>query len=151
MKNFYHEFEVNSNIHKVWKFYTDIRHLEVVSPKDIKLNIMQSTDKILKKGTIACFSGKIVVSAKWCSKITFFEKYKYVDEMIPNESKKPPFQIWKHGHTFKEIEDCKTQVIDRIEFGLPYGFLGKILEFYIGFKLRKIFKYRKRATIKFLD
>ena len=45
MKSFYHEFEVNSNIDKVWKFYTDIRHLEVVSPKDIKLNLMQSTDK----------------------------------------------------------------------------------------------------------
>lgn len=93
----------------------------------------------------------MVISAKWCSKITFFEKYKYVDEMIPNDSKRPPFQIWKHEHTFKEIEDCKTQVIDRIEFGLPYGFLGKILEFYIGFKLHKIFKYRKRATIKVPD
>jgi ligand-binding SRPBCC domain-containing protein len=74
-----------------------------------------------------------------------------VDEMVPNESKRPPFQMWKHEHTFNEIEDCKTQVIDRIEFGLPYGFIGKILEFYIGFKLRKIFNYRKTATIKFVD
>jgi ligand-binding SRPBCC domain-containing protein len=151
MKNFYHEFEVNSNIDKVWEFYTDISHLEVVSPKDIKLNIMQSTDKIFKKGTIACFSGKIVISAKWCSKITFIEKYEYVDEMIPIQNKKPPFQIWKHEHTFKKIEDCKTKVIDKIEFGLPYGFLGKILEFYIGFILDKIFKYRKQATRKFFE
>ncbi len=151
MKNFYHEFEVNSNIVKVWEFYTNIRHLEIVSPKYMKLNMIQSTDEILKRGTVACFSGKIVIGAKWCSKITFFEKYVYVDEMIPMENKKPPFQIWKHEHIFKEIGDCKTSVIDKIEFELPYGFLGKILEFYIGFKLQKIFKYRKRATRKFLE
>jgi ligand-binding SRPBCC domain-containing protein len=151
MKNFYHEFDVNSSIDKVWEFYTNIRHLEVVSPKDIKLNMIQSTDEILKKGTVACFSGKIVIGAKWCSKITFFEKYVYVDEMIPMENKKPPFQIWKHEHIFKEIGDCKTSIIDKIEFELSYGFLGKILEFYIGLKLQKIFKHRKRATRKYLE
>lgn len=33
MKNIYHDFEVNSNIDKVWRFYTDIKHLEVVVQK----------------------------------------------------------------------------------------------------------------------
>jgi ligand-binding SRPBCC domain-containing protein len=151
MNNFYHEFEVNSNIDNVWEFYTNIRHLEIVSPKDIKLNMIKSTDEILKKGTVACFSGKIVIGARWCSKITFFEKYHYVDEMIPMENIKPPFKIWKHEHTFKEIGCCKTRVIDKIEFELSYGILGKISEFYVGFILHKIFKHRKRATRKFLE
>jgi ligand-binding SRPBCC domain-containing protein len=82
MKNYYHEFEVNSNIDDVWKFYTNIGHLEIVSPKDIKLRTIQTTDKILKQGTVAYFSGKIIISTKWYSKITSFEKYQYVDEMI---------------------------------------------------------------------
>lgn len=151
MEKFYHEFEVNSNIDKVWEFYTNIRHLEVVTPKDIKLYIMQSTDEILKKGTVACFCGKIILSAKWCSKITFFEKCRYVDEMISMENIKPPFQIWKHEHTFEEIADSRTRIIDRIEFELPYGFIGKILEIYIVFKLQKIFEHRKLETRKFLE
>lgn len=151
MKNYYHEFEVNSNIDDVWKFYTNIGHLEIVSPKDIKLRTIQTTDKILKQGTIAYFSGKIIISTKWYSKITSFEKYQYVDEMIQNENKKPPFRIWKHKHIFKEIGDCKTNVIDKIEFGLPYGFIGNILEVFILFKLQKIFEYRKMVTKKFLE
>ena len=151
MKQFYNEFEVNSNIEKVWVFFTDLKHLEIISPSDIKLHLVESTDKILKKGTVACFYGKIIISAQWCSKITFFEKYEYVDEMIQNGSKKPPFRLWSHRHRFKEIDDCKTRVIDNIEFELPFGLVRKLLEFYIELKLLKIFKHREHATKKFLE
>ena len=151
LKCFYYKFEVNSNIDKVWEFYTDIRHLEVISPSNIKLKITQTSDNVLKKGAVACLCGKIIISAQWCSKITFFEKYRYIDEMIPNENFRPPFQIWKHEHTFEEIVQCKTRVIDKIEFKLPYGFIGRLFEFYVGFKLQKIFDHRKRATMKFLE
>jgi len=92
MKNFQNEFEVYSNIDTVWEFYTDIKHLEIVSPKYIKLQLVECTDRILKKGTVACFNGKIIIGGRWCSKITFLEKYQYVDEMIQNENIKPHFE-----------------------------------------------------------
>lgn len=151
MKYFYNVFEVNSNIEKVWLFYTDLKHLEIISPSDIKLHLIESTDKILKKGTVACFYGRIIISSQWCSKITFFEKYEYVDEMIQKGNKRPPFRLWSHTHTFNEIDDRKTRVIDKIEFELPFGLVGKLLEFYIELKLLKIFKHREQATKKFLE
>ena len=151
MRFFYNEFEVNSNIERVWEFYTDIRHLEIITPSDIKLKIMQTSDQVLKKGAVACFSGKIIIKAHWCSKITFFEKFGYIDEMISKENIRPPFQIWKHEHTFLEIAQRRTRVIDKVEFELPYGFIGRLLEFYIRFKLQKIFDHRKRATMKSLE
>lgn len=151
MKYLHNEFEVNSNIEKVWEFYTDIKHLEIISPSDIKLHLIESTDKILKKGTVACFYGKKIISAQWCSKITFFEKYEYVDEMIQNGNKKPPFRLWYHRHRFNENDDCKTRVVDNIEFELPFGPIGKLLEFYVELNLLKIFKHREHATKKFLE
>lgn len=151
MKYFYNEFVVNSNIEKVWVFYTDLKHLEIISPSDIKLHLIESTDKILKKGTVACFYGKIIISAQWCSRITFFEKYEYVDEMIQKGNKRPPFRLWSHTHTFNEIDDRKTRVVDKIVFELPFGLVGKLLEFYIELKLLKIFKHREQATKKFLE
>ena len=151
MKYFHNEFEVNSNIEKVWEFYTDLKHLEIITPSDIKLHLIQSTDKILKKGTVACFYGKIIISAQWCSKITFFEKYEYVDEMIQNGNKKPPFRLWHHRHRFNEIDDYKTGIVDNIEFELPFGPIGKLLEFYVELKLLKIFKHREHTTKKFLE
>lgn len=93
----------------------------------------------------------MVISAKWCSKITFFEKYEYVDEMIQKGNKRPPFRLWSHTHTFNEIDDRKTRVVDKIVFELPFGLVGKLLEFYIELKLLKIFKHREQATKKFLE
>lgn len=151
MKYFHNEFEVNSNIEKVWEFYTDLKHLEIISPSDIKLHLIESTDNILKKGTVACFYGKIIISAQWCSRITFFEKYEYVDEMIQNGNKNPPFRLWHHRYRFNEINDCKIRVVDNIEFEFPFGLIGKLLEFYVELKLLKIFKHREHATKKFLE
>ena len=151
MRFFYNEFEVNSNIERVWEFYTDIKHLEVITPRDVKLKIIQTSDQVLKKGAVACFSGKIIINAQWCSKITLFEKFGYTDEMISKENIRPPFQIWKHEHTFVEIAQCRTRVIDKVEFKLPYGFVGRLFEIYIRFKLQKIFDHRKRATLKSLE
>lgn len=64
MKNFQNEFEVNSNIDRVWEFYTDLGHLEIISPRDIRLNLVEYTDRILKKGTVACFDGRLIISAR---------------------------------------------------------------------------------------
>jgi len=150
MKHFYHEFEVDCDIDKVWKFYTNIGHLEVISPDEIKLILTHCSDEILKKDSVACFSGKLIINANWCSRITFFEKYEYVDEMVRNENREPPFKIWKHRHTFKELNYRKTRVIDQIQFELPYGFLGKVLESFILFKISNIFKHRKLMTIEYL-
>src|SRR6188768_2929485 len=134
MKHFYREFEVDCDIDKVWKFYTNIRHLEVLSPEEIKLNLIHCSDEILKKGSVACFSGKLIINAKWCSRITFFEKYEYVDEMVRYENRDPPFKIWKHRHTFKEMNYHKTGV----------------MESFVVFQIGNIFNHRKLMTIEHL-
>ena len=148
MKYFYHEFEVDCDIDKVWKFYTNIRHLEIITPTKIGLRLIFCSDEILKKDGLACFSGKLIINAEWCSRITFLEKYEYVDEMVRNENRDPPFKIWKHRHTFKEMNYNKTGVIDQIQFELPYGILGKVLESFVVFKICNIFKHRKLMTIE---
>jgi ligand-binding SRPBCC domain-containing protein len=151
MKNFQNEFEVCSNIDRVWEFYTDLKHLEIISPTDIKLNLVEYTDRILKRGTVACFDAKIIIGVRWCSKITFFEKYEYVDEMVQDGNKKPPFLLWSHRHIFELIDDNRTRVVDKIKFELPFGFIGKLLEFYFESKLQKIFEHRVYTTKKFLE
>lgn len=151
MKNFQNEFVVNSNIDRVWEFYTDLRHLEIISPRDIELNLVEYTDRILKKGTVACFDGRIIISARWCSKITKFEKYEYVDEMIQYGKKNPPFRLWSHRHIFELIDGNNTKVVDKIKFELPFGYVGKLLEFYFERKLQRIFEHRVYATKKFLE
>ncbi len=61
----------------------------------------------------------------WHSKVTFLKAYEYVDEMLVGQFKK-----WRHLHKFRNIDGKQTEIIDEIEFELPYGILGKLFEGY---------------------
>ena len=71
--------------------------------------------------------------------------------MIQNGNKKPPFRLWSHRHRFKEIDDCKTRVVDKIEFELPFGLIGKLLEFYIELSFSRFLNIENMRQKKFLE
>lgn len=146
MKTFKHSFVVDAPIGKVWDFYTDLHHLEVITPKEIGFKIIESNSGQITRGQTARLSGKLLTRMTWKTKITFCKPYAYVDEMS-----KGLFKHWKHTHVFHKITENQTRIIDEIEFELPCGFIGKLFERYAQYRLGKIFAYRQRATIKALS
>ena len=38
LRAFKHSFIVDTPIDKVWEFYTDVKHLEIVTPKEIQMS-----------------------------------------------------------------------------------------------------------------
>ena len=145
MKHFKHTFVVHADIDKVWKFYTNINHLKVITPKKMKLGILKTENDILEEGAIIWLQAKLIIYSKWHSKITHLKPYEYVDEMISGR-----FKMWKHTHKFNKINDGSTEIIDQIDFQLHYGFIGKFFEGYVMRFLVDIFKYRKQATMEAL-
>lgn len=142
MRKFSHSFVVPAEIDRVWGFYTDIGHLEVITPPHMRLKVVKSsTGSKLQEGTEVWIEGNLVVKSAWHSRITEMKPYVYVDEMLEGR-----FRTWKHTHAFRRAENG-TEVIDEIEFELRYGPLGKMLEGYAYVQLEKIFSHRKEATI----
>ncbi|MDN5847301.1 MAG: SRPBCC family protein [Candidatus Nitrosocosmicus sp.] len=149
MKFFEQSFKVNCSIDEVWNFYTDIKHLEIVTPPNLKLKIIESSDKLIVEGLRMTVSGRLVLyNSKWNSKISMVDtsKHVYVDEMV-----KGPFKKWKHIHLFSEIGKNQTVVTDKIEFELPFFFLEKLMEGYVENNLKKIFEFRKNQTVSHLS
>lgn len=146
MKQFKHSFVVNCDIDKAWNFYTNINHLKVITPKKMNLSILKAQDEILKEGADIWLQAKLVTKATWHSKITYFKQYEYVDEMISGR-----FKTWKHVHKFNKLSQFKTEITDQIDYQLPYGFVGRLLENYVMRQLCKTFEYRKWATIDTLE
>ena len=146
MTKFINKFIVNENIEKVWQFYTDIKQLEIISPKKMNLKIISITNQKILLGQEVTISAKIIFRRIWHSKIIFFQQYEYIDIMLEG-----PFNKWKHIHKFKQINKNKTEVIDEVEFDLPYGIFGKIASIYVNKKLKKIFEHRKEETIRYLN
>ena len=147
LSKFIHKFIINEDIERVWEFYTDIRHLEIITPKKLNLKIINTTNQKIILGQETTISAKIIIIERiWHSKITFFQQYEYIDEMVEG-----PFIKWKHTHKFKRINNNKTEIIDKVEFSLPYGIFGKIGSIFFTIILRQLFEHRKDETIKYLS
>ena len=114
------------------------------------LRVLSTSDEIIKEGSEAWLSGKIIFRSKWHSKITSFKPFRYVDEMITSENEKPIFSHWKHEHIF-EGDEGQTRVIDNIQFELPLGVIGRIFGQYAKAKLHNLFSYRAVATKRLLE
>ena len=145
MRKFRHVFTVNADIDRVWEFYTDIGHLQVISPPHMQLRLVKSTHQKLVQGSEVWLTGILVTRSNWHSRITSLAPYEYLDEMLTGR-----FRVWKHLHGFRNIGD-RTEVIDEVDFELHYGMLGRIFEGYVHSKLEKIFAHRKQDTIKALE
>lgn len=147
MIKFINKFIINKDIEKVWDFYTDIRHLEIITPKKLNLKIINTSNQKIILGQETIISAKIIIIQRtWHSKITLFQQYEYIDEMLEG-----PFMKWKHIHKFKRINKTETEIIDEVEFSLPYGAFGKIVSIYVTKILIQLFKYRENETIKYLS
>ena len=46
------------------------------------LRVLDTSDEIIKEGSEAWITGKIIFRIRWHSRITFFKPFRYVDEMI---------------------------------------------------------------------
>ena len=146
MKIFHHSFLVDASIDKVWDFYTDLQHLQVITPKRLDFKIIESSSNKITLGQTAHFSSKILTRITWKTKITACKPYTYVDEMS-----NAIFKRWRHTHVFYKINENQTRVTDEIEFELQYGFIGKMFEWYALDKLDKIFAHRQQATIEYFS
>jgi ligand-binding SRPBCC domain-containing protein len=84
------------------------------------------------------------------SVIKSIKPYQYLDEILAG-----PLKKWRHLHEFNDINinnnQKQTEVIDEVDFELPYNPVGKLFEAYVNRRLEKIFDYRKAATIKSLE
>ena len=146
LKIFHHSFLVDSPIDKVWSFYTDLHHLEIITPKRLDFKIIETSSNKITQGQTAYFSSRLLTRMTWKTKITTCKPYTYVDEMSNTI-----FKRWKHTHVFYKINENQTKITDEIEFELQYGFIGKMFEWYALDKLKKIFVHRRQATINALS
>ena len=61
MIKFINKFIINKDIEKVWDFYTDIRHLEIITPKKLNLKIINTSNQKIILGQETIISAKIII------------------------------------------------------------------------------------------
>ena len=75
-----------------------------------------------------------------------FELLQFVDQQL-----KGPYSMWHHTHEFKEV-DGKVEMTDTIYYVMPFGLLGRIVNYLIVRNdLNNIFKYRLKIINQLFD
>jgi ligand-binding SRPBCC domain-containing protein len=142
-------FLVRAPLKAVWEFHNDPRALPKIMPDLFGLAIEEYDQPMRAGSRVRLSMGAGPLRRRWVLQVIAHEPPRqFVDEQLPGQG---PFKRWRHTHRFEPAKDG-TLILDRIEYELPFGVLGKIAAGIGGpLMMRLIFASRQTATRKALE
>jgi len=127
---------------KVFTFFADARNLQTLTPPWLHFHI-------LTPGRIDMHAGQMVQYAlrvrglpiRWTTAICdWHPPHEFVDIQLNG-----PYAFWHHRHRFESL-GSQTRIIDEIHYGLPLGWLGRLLNrAFVRRDIEMIFRFRERT------
>lgn len=131
---------VNASIEECWAFFSSPRNLQKITPEDMGFQITDYDNKSVYPGQIIQYKVSPLFGLKlsWMTVITSVKDNCY----FIDEQRFGPYALWHHKHFF-ETTETGTKMTDVVHYGLPLGFLGRIMNtLVVENKLKEIFDYR---------
>lgn len=132
---------VARDLAEVFKFFSDARNLERLTPAFLHFKIMSMSTDSIGEGTEIRYRLKVHgLPVGWVSRIIDWDAPRsFSDIQITG-----PYRFWCHRHLF-EPANGGTWIRDRVHYGLPFGPLGKIFtKNLVGKDVQNIFLYRQK-------
>jgi ligand-binding SRPBCC domain-containing protein len=134
---------------RVFEFFSDPRNLEKITPKSLGLEIISIDDPPIRPGFRIKYTMMplLGIPVSWTTRIPVFEPpHRFADVQ-----ERGPYKHWYHEHTFEDL-GADTLMRDRVEYELPFGFLGAIAHrLVVERQLTQIFKYRATRVRRLFD
>ena len=149
MKKYSIEFEqiINLPIQDVFLFFSQPKNLSLITPPRLKFNILTPEPIHMNEGQLIDYTLTImyIINIRWTTLITEYIPNKmFIDQQLSG-----PYSMWHHKHEFNII-DGSVEVVDTINYIVPFGFIGKVVNFFfIKNDLNKIFTYRYKIIDEF--
>ena len=136
------------SIEKAWDFFSSPKNLAKITPEHMGFIITSNyNDEKMYPGMLITYkvSPLLGIQLDWCTEITHVVDHKY----FVDEQRFGPYAMWHHQHHFKEIEGG-VEMIDIVNYAIPYGFIGRIANSVIvETEVKKIFEYRTKKIDEF--
>lgn len=133
------------SIDEAWEFFSSPSNLKVITPDYMGFEIIFGADSQMFAGQIIEYkvSPLLNIKTNWVTEISHVvEKNYFVDEQ-----RFGPYKLWHHKHFFKMVEGG-IEMIDIVDYKLPFGALGRFIHpFIVKPKLKEIFNYRRKKLI----
>ena len=127
----------------VFDFFADAFNLELITPPFLNFRVETDAPIDIKQGTLIDYRLRLHgFPIRWRSEICEWEPgVRFVDTQI-----RGPYKHWWHEHTFFEIDQQTTRMVDRVLYTVPGG--KWINNFFVEKNLRRIFGYRQQIISK---
>jgi ligand-binding SRPBCC domain-containing protein len=126
---------------RAWRFFSSPWNLSAITPVDLNLKIVSvSGHSQTHAGQIIRFSIKVLglFPVNWETAVT---EVKDLDSFTDIQ-RAGPFSVWHHKHIFSEVNGG-TEIVDEIEYAIPFGLLGRLAHFiFVSRQLKRLFAYR---------
>lgn len=139
---------INCSIEKAFEFHKDINNLKAISPPNSRVKIDRVNLPLIKGSDIyLSYTQFMFFKTRWQIRIVeFVPPYGFTDTQI-----KGPFKSWTHIHKFEEVKG-RTKMTDRVEYEMPFGMLGKLLQkYFLDNLIMKSFRFRHKVTKSILS
>lgn len=131
------------SIGEAFEFFSNPRNLERLTPDLVHFQFLKAPPEKVSTGTILEYRLRIYgAPVKWRTRIeTVDPPTRFVDVQD-----KGPYAMWRHTHTFREVDATHTEIRDQVEFAMPLGPLGDIAyRLLVARSLAEIFDFRAAA------
>jgi len=130
---------------EAWDFLSDPKNLKTITPDYMGFEILSGAAERMYAGQIIQYIVTPVfgIPTKWVTEITHVQEGSY----FVDEQRFGPYDLWHHKHFINPIKNG-VEMIDIIDYKIPFGFLGSIAHpLLVAPKLKEIFEYRKNALV----
>lgn len=132
------------SIDKAWNFFSSPHNLSKITPKEMQFSIKShlTVDQKIYPGMLIAYTLKPLPGIKmnWITEITHIKEGEY----FIDEQRLGPYSFWQHQHHF-EIIDGGVEIIDRLTYAVPFGFIGSLANrIFVEKEIFKIFEFRKQ-------
>ena len=117
--------------------------LEKLTPPGEHAKIMERIGGIEQGARVTIRFGRWPFRLQWVAEHQENEPGRYFSDLQVSG----PFAYWKHTHTFEPDGAAACILEDRVDYALPFGFLGRwIAGAFVRRKLERLFEHRHRIT-----
>ena len=131
----------------VFPFFADAANLEAITPAALHFRILTPRPIVMRPGTLIDYRLSLLgIPFQWRTRIESFEPpHRFTDLQ-----ERGPYKRWHHTHEFSE-QDGGTWMVDRVEYQLPLGPIGRLANaLFVQRQLKQIFDYRFQAIERLL-